>query len=64
MQRQRQLIAELKELELRLKDSGEATESRALPSAGGDTMPREYRSQVEEYFRELSRADASRQRAD
>jgi uncharacterized membrane protein YccC len=64
VQRQRQLIAELKELELRLKDGTGETEARALPSTGGDAMPREYRNQVEEYFRELSRADANRQRAD
>ena len=64
MLRQRQLIAELKELELRLKESAESADTHALPSAGSDAMPREYRGQVEEYFRELSRSDATRQRAD
>ena len=57
MQRQRQLIAHLKELELALKgDPGEA-QSSAVPAIGIDTVPRDYRRQVEEYFRDLSRAD-------
>ncbi len=64
VQRQRQLIAELKELELLLKESAGESAPRALPSTGGDTAPREYRDQVDEYFRELSRADAASQRAD
>ena len=38
-------------------EQGIETESRALPSTGSEATPREYRSQVEEYFRELSRAD-------
>jgi len=64
MQRQRQLIAQLKELELRLKSDAQETDSPELPLTGNDTVPPEYRSQVEEYFRELSRSDTTRRVAD
>ena len=64
MQRQRQFIARLKELELELKSDSDKTETRALPLTGNDTAPREYRSQVEEYFRELGRTNSARHEAD
>jgi hypothetical protein len=57
LQRQRQLIAQLKELELRLGSDPDKTETRALPDTGNDAVPPEYRPQVEEYFRELSRGN-------
>jgi molybdenum-dependent DNA-binding transcriptional regulator ModE len=62
--RQRQLIAQLKELELRLKSDASEGEQRTLLLSGNDDVPPGYRPQVEEYFRELSRADTARRRAD
>ncbi len=64
MRRQRKLIARLKELELRLE--GDASESNppALLLTGNDAVPPQYRSRVEEYFRDLSRADGARRVAD
>ena len=59
VQRQRELIAELKELELALRSHTQSAQSRALPLAGNDTVPQRYRDSVEEYFRELSRAEPS-----
>ncbi len=64
VQRQRQLIAELKELELRLKRDSENTPERSLILSGNDNVAPQYRPQVEEYFRELSRADTARRLAD
>jgi hypothetical protein len=64
MHRQRQLIAELKELELRLKNASKEAENRSLLLTGNDSVPPQYRPQVEEYFRELSRADTARRVAD
>jgi hypothetical protein len=57
IRRQRQLIARLKELELRLTGEPDETKSRTLRLSGEDSVPRQYRPQVEEYFRELSRSD-------
>ena len=62
--RQRQLIAELKELELRLKRDSGKTPERSLILSGNDSIPPQYRPQVEEYFRELSRTDTARRLAD
>ena len=62
--RQRQLIAQLKELELELKSDGPEGEQRTLLLSGNDEVPPRYRPQVEEYFRELSRNDTARRRAD
>ncbi len=59
LQRQRQLIAKLKELELALKSESDEAKASALPLTGDDAVPRKYRSQVEEYFRQLSRAGAT-----
>jgi hypothetical protein len=57
MQRQRQLIARLKELELRLTGEPDETNTRTLHLSGDGSVPPQYRPQVEEYFRELSRSD-------
>ena len=57
MQRQRQLIARLKELELRLTGEPDDAKTRALHLSGDDSAPSQYRHQIEEYFRELSRGD-------
>jgi len=57
MRRQRQLIANLKELELRLKGEPGKANARTLRLGGDDGVPPRYRPQVEEYFRELSRGD-------
>jgi hypothetical protein len=62
MQRQRQLIAQLKELELGLKGGLEEVRPRVLAATGNDVTPPEYRLQVEEYFRDLSRAESSRRK--
>jgi len=59
VQRQRLLIARLKELEMRLNSEGETEETPALPLAGDDAVPSQYRLQVDEYFRELSRAPST-----
>jgi hypothetical protein len=64
MQRQQHLIAQLKELELRLKSEQEKKETAALPLTGNDSVPPKYRPQVEEYFRNLSRAESSSRVAD
>lgn len=64
MERQRKLIAQLKELELRLKSDQDQTQIEALPLTGDDSVSPEYRRQVEEYFRNLSRADTSSRVAD
>ncbi len=57
LRRQRELIADLKVLELRLRNNAEKSESRTLPSTGNDSVPPNYRELVEEYFRTLSRAE-------
>jgi len=60
VQRQRELIAELKELELALRRQAEgAPAARALPLAGNDAVPERYQDSVEEYFRELARTRRS-----
>ena len=64
MRRQRKLIARLKELELRLKGDPSEEKTRALLLTGNDAVPPEYRSRVEEYFRDLSRAGGARRVAD
>jgi hypothetical protein len=64
MERQRQLIAQLKELELRLNSDLDQPETDALPLTGNDSVSPEYRPQVEEYFRNLSRAESSPRVAD
>jgi hypothetical protein len=62
IRRQRQLIAQLKELELTLKGGLDEVRRRALSATGNDATPPEYRLQVEEYFRDLSRARTSRRK--
>ncbi len=57
LQRQRELIAGLKELEFRLRQNVEEPESRTLPLSGRDAVPSSYRDLVEEYFRTLSRSE-------
>ena len=64
VQRQRQLIAQLKELEMRLNGEAENEETRALLLTGDDAVPSQYRLQVDEYFRELSRAGSAKPVAD
>jgi hypothetical protein len=64
LQRQRQLIAQLKELEMRLKGDSSVAESRSLQVTGNDSVPPQYRPKVEEYFRELSRKDSAARVAD
>ena len=64
MQRQQHLIARLKELELRLKSDQDSHKTDALPLTGNENVSPQYRSQVEEYFRSLSRAGTSTRVAD
>ena len=64
VQRQRRLIAQLKELEMRLNGEAENEETRALLLSGDDAVPSQYRLQVDEYFRELSRAGSAKPVAD
>jgi len=64
VQRQRRLIAQLKELEMRLNSEAENEETRALLLSGDDAVPSQYRLQVDEYFRELSRAGSAKAVAD
>jgi hypothetical protein len=64
VQRQRQLIAQLKELEMRLNGEAENEKTRALLLTGDDAVPSQYRLQVDEYFRELSRAGSAKPVAD
>jgi hypothetical protein len=64
LQRQRQLIAGLKELEMRLHGDWDEEETRALLLPAQDSVPSQYRLQVDEYFRGLSRADSSARVAD
>jgi len=59
VQRQRQLIARLKEIEMGLNSEGEEEQTPALPLAGDDAVPSQYRLQVDEYFRELSRTPSA-----
>jgi hypothetical protein len=63
MRRQRKLIARLKELELRLKGDASEADTPALLLTGNDAVPPQYRSRIEEYFRDLSRADGARRGA-
>jgi hypothetical protein len=62
LQRQRQLIAQLKELELALKGGLEEVRPRVMAATGNDVTPPQYRLQVEEYFRDLSRAESRRRK--
>ena len=62
IRRQRQLIAQLKELELALKGDLDEVRRHTLAATGNDVTPPEYRLQVEEYFRDLSRAQSSRRK--
>ena len=64
IERQRQLIARLKELELLLKREEDEKRTGALPLPGNDSVSPAYRAEVEEYFRSLSRTDTSRRVAD
>ncbi len=64
MQRQRKLIARLKELELQLKSDPTEAQTRAPLLTGSDAVPPEYRFRVDEYFRDLSRADSASRVAD
>ena len=64
VQRQRQLIARLKELEMRLNSDAENERTPALPLTGEDAVPSQYRLQVDEYFRALSRAASTSVPAD
>jgi hypothetical protein len=56
LQRQRTLIAELKELEFRLRQDSKQTTEPAMPASVDDRVDPAYRPLVEEYFRDLSRA--------
>ncbi|MDX1431792.1 MAG: DUF4175 family protein, partial [Gammaproteobacteria bacterium] len=60
LERQAALIEALKRLEFELgEDAGEAEERRGLHVTGNDAVPADYRSLVEEYFRDLSRSDGA-----
>jgi hypothetical protein len=51
------LIAALKQMEFRLRQAANKTEARAPLLTGNDEVPAEFRSLVEQYFRDLARTD-------
>lgn len=57
LKRQAELIAALKQMEFRLREDANKTEARAPLLIGNDEVPAEFRSLVEEYFRDLARSD-------
>ncbi len=56
--RQAALIAALKRAEFRLRRELEEAPPPAVAAGGDDAVPAEFRELVDEYFRQLSRADA------
>ncbi len=57
LKRQEELIAALKQMEFRLRQAANKTEARAPLLTGNDQVPAEFRSLVEQYFRDLARTD-------
>ncbi len=58
LKRQAELIAALKQMEFLLRQDANKTEARAPLRTGNDEVPAEFRSLVEQYFRDLSRTNA------
>jgi hypothetical protein len=56
LERQSALIAALKEMEFRLRQTTDESDPRSPVFSGNDSVPRDFRSLIDDYFRDLSRS--------